>query len=623
MAQVQGESFLGGTTEKTTIEYKNLSLVLMQRKQKSAKVILDTLSGVVRSGRLTALMGPSGSGKTSLLNVLAGRTKKIKGLSLSGEILVNGDPVQNWSAYRRKCAYVEQDDLLFHTLTVRETIQLAADLRLPRTMSVEERRQRADLIIGELGLRKCEDTRIGNESTRGISGGERKRVSIAIEILRGPSVLFLDECTTGLDSFQALRVATTIKELAQGGRTIVSSIHQPRSSIFALFDDVVILSEGKMVYNGPAAEMVGYFSKIGYAMPENYNPADFVLDLVSVDMRSEELETETRARLSDIVNRFEAMPIPDDSKPNSDDVTATSSNSDNDLPKKYKYETGWYRQFSLLYQRATRQKLRDKTGLMIPLFSTLFFATLLGCLYFKTGENLTQQAIQDKVGALFFLSLSQYMTGMFSILNVFPQEKFIVNRERSSKAYSLSPFFLSRVVADLPMLFFPWLMCTIVYFLAAFKMDVGAYFETAIMCMLAYETAASFGLLVGAFAPSLLVAQAMAMPIMLIFILFSGFYANNAIIPAALNWIQWISPIRWLFAAIINIQLGGVVFECNTGPQNCVPTGDAYINRLGIAGDSFGRSLGVLLGMIAFLQFLAYFTLRVRRVKWVTPTKAT
>jgi hypothetical protein len=106
---------------------------------------------------------------------------------------------------------------------------------------------------------------------------------------------------------------------------------------------------------------------------------------------------------------------------------------------------------------------------------------------------------------------------------------------------------------------------------------------------------------------------------MLIFILFSGFYANNSLIPAALNWIQWISPPRWLFASMITIQFSGITFECNTGPRNCIPNGDAYINRLGLADDSFGKSAGVLVGMIAFLQTLAYITLRIKRIKWLVP----
>jgi ABC-type multidrug transport system ATPase subunit len=219
-----------------------------------------------------------------------------------------------------------------------------------------------------------------------------------------------------LDSFQALRVATTIKDLAIGGRTIVTSVHQPRSSIFALFDDIAILSEGKMCYFGPASKMIPYFTKLGYSMPENFNPGDFILDLVSVDSRSDDVEEETRKRVKDIQDRFQ--PETDDANPveNVEANAGTNVDSDSDnveVSHRHKYETPYYRQFLLLFQRAGRQKLRDRLGIIIPFASTLFFATLLGCLYYQTGTNLTQQAVQDKSGALFFLVLSMFLLSFF------------------------------------------------------------------------------------------------------------------------------------------------------------------------------------------------------------------
>ena len=173
------------------------------------------------------------------MNVLAGRTASTKGLKLTGEVQVNNTRVHNWDSYRNRVAFVEQDDLLFHTLTVKETLVLAAHLRLPREFTHAQRMEKVDEVVSELGLRKCVDTRIGNAKTRGVSGGERKRTSIALAILRGPTVLFLDgglnccilerekkitraECTSGLDSFQAVRVVTTIKNLAsKSNRTVV------------------------------------------------------------------------------------------------------------------------------------------------------------------------------------------------------------------------------------------------------------------------------------------------------------------------------------------------------------------------------------------------------------------
>jgi len=185
-----GESFLGGSTERTTITFSNLDLKLTTKT--GTKQILDHISGTIHHSRLTALMGPSGSGKTSLLNVLAGRTKAMAGLSLSGDISMNNQAISSWSSYRRRCAYVEQDDLLFSNLTVYETIKLAAELRLPKEMTELERESRVESVLSELGLRKSRDTVVGNERIRGVSGGERKRVSIALEILRGPAVIFLE-----------------------------------------------------------------------------------------------------------------------------------------------------------------------------------------------------------------------------------------------------------------------------------------------------------------------------------------------------------------------------------------------------------------------------------------------
>lgn len=185
-------SFLAGEAIKNRSEIEFTKINLILSKKSKTQVILDNLSGKLKPGRFTALMGPSGSGKTSLLNVLAGRTQKAKGLTLTGLISINGSPVESWSEYRRICGYVEQDDLLFHMLTVRETLQLAADLRLPREMTREEKKNRTELVISELGLRKAADTIIGNERARGVSGGERKRVSVGLELLRGPSVLFLE-----------------------------------------------------------------------------------------------------------------------------------------------------------------------------------------------------------------------------------------------------------------------------------------------------------------------------------------------------------------------------------------------------------------------------------------------
>lgn len=259
-------SFLGTQhiTELLDLEFNDVNLTLTTKKREKMfgkrvekkKVILNNISGKIYSACLTGILGPSGSGKTSLLNLLAARLLHDKKLELTGTLLSNGKPITNWSKHRRTCSYVEQDDLLFHNLTVAETLYFYAELRLPRNFSKEERAERVDAVINELSLKKCKDTKIGNARVRGISGGERKRVSIAVEILRGPVMVLLDEPTSGLDSTKSLQVVETMKQMAELGRTVVASVHQPRSAIWQMFDNVIILSEGRVMYQGEAKKLV-------------------------------------------------------------------------------------------------------------------------------------------------------------------------------------------------------------------------------------------------------------------------------------------------------------------------------------------------------------------------------
>ncbi|KAJ9563597.1 hypothetical protein OSB04_008757 [Centaurea solstitialis] len=206
-------------------------------------------------------MGPSGSGKTTLLNVLAGQTTASPRLHLSGLLEVNGQSMSNKSF---KFAYVRQEDLFFSQLTVRETLSLAAELQLKEISSKEDREEYINNLLFKLGLVSCADTRVGDAKVRGVSGGEKKRLSMACELIASPSVIFADEPTTGLDAFQAEKVMETLRQLAQDGHTVICSIHQPRGSVYAKFDDIVLLTEGEVVYAGPARdEILTYFSKFG------------------------------------------------------------------------------------------------------------------------------------------------------------------------------------------------------------------------------------------------------------------------------------------------------------------------------------------------------------------------
>uniref|UniRef100_A0A5B7B013 Putative ABC transporter G family member 14 n=1 Tax=Davidia involucrata TaxID=16924 RepID=A0A5B7B013_DAVIN len=239
------------------------------------KTILNGVTGLVCPGEILAMLGPSGSGKTTLLTALGGRLTG----KLSGKITYNGQPFSG--SIRRQTGFVAQYDVLYPHLTVTETLLFTALLRLPNSLTRDEKAQHVEQVITELGLTRCRNSMIGGPLFRGISGGEKKRVSIGQEMLINPSLLLLDEPTSGLDSTTALRILTTVKRLASGGRTVITTIHQPSSRLYHMFDKVVLLSEGCPIYYGPASTALEYFSSIGFSTSITVNPADHLLDLAN------------------------------------------------------------------------------------------------------------------------------------------------------------------------------------------------------------------------------------------------------------------------------------------------------------------------------------------------------
>ncbi|KAI7905378.1 P-loop containing nucleoside triphosphate hydrolase protein [Cokeromyces recurvatus] len=242
----------------------------------SQRAILDGVSGMVQPGQVMAIMGASGAGKTTLLDILAKRTKS--GISRGG-IYLNGQEVSA-SHYRKLIGYVDQEEVMIPTLTVYETILYSALLRLPRSMSTAAKKFRVMEVMQELGIDAIKDAKIGQPGARSISGGERRRVAIACELVTSPSVLFLDEPTSGLDAYNAFNVVECLVNLAKNyKRTVVFTIHQPRSNIVTLFDQLVLLAQGHVVYSGPQTEVQSYFQQIGYPCPAGFNIADYMIDL--------------------------------------------------------------------------------------------------------------------------------------------------------------------------------------------------------------------------------------------------------------------------------------------------------------------------------------------------------
>ncbi|KAK4353078.1 hypothetical protein RND71_028596 [Anisodus tanguticus] len=253
--------------------------VTVPDKQTGRRAILQGLTGYVQPGQVLAIMGPSGCGKSTLLDTLAGRLDS--NTRQTGEILING---RRQSLAFGTSAYVTQDDTLMTTLTVREAIYYSAQLQLPDSMSRSEKKERAEATIREMGLQDAMNTRIGGWSVKGLSGGQKRRVSICIEILKRPKLLFLDEPTSGLDSAASYHVMNRIVQLAkQDGRTVVASIHQPSSEVFQLFHNLCLLSSGRTVYFGSISAANEYFALNGFPCPTMRNPSDHYLRTINKD----------------------------------------------------------------------------------------------------------------------------------------------------------------------------------------------------------------------------------------------------------------------------------------------------------------------------------------------------
>jgi ABC-type multidrug transport system ATPase subunit/ABC-type multidrug transport system permease subunit len=221
-------------------------------------------------------MGASGAGKSTFLDILA---RKAKRGVVSGTTRVNGREVGN-AEFKEVVGFVDQEDTLMSTLTVYETVLYSALLRLPREMSIEAKKFRTLETMSELGILGIKDMRIGDSGRRSISGGEKRRVSIACELVTSPSILFLDEPTSGLDAFNAFNVVESLVNLARTHRrTVIFTIHQPRSNIVALFDQLILLASGKCVYSGEFAKCQGYFESIGQPCPPGFNIADYLIDM--------------------------------------------------------------------------------------------------------------------------------------------------------------------------------------------------------------------------------------------------------------------------------------------------------------------------------------------------------
>ncbi|KAG0632817.1 P-loop containing nucleoside triphosphate hydrolase protein [Tuber brumale] len=529
--------------------------------------ILNNVSADMPAGELVAIIGGSGSGKTSMLNVMSGRMTG-SNLHITGATTFNNS--------NPRYAYVMQQDVLLPTLTVRETLMYSAELRLPEGFTREEYTKIVEEVILELGLKECAHTRIGDNENKGCSGGEKRRVSIGVQLLSNPSVLFLDEPTTGLDATSAYQVVRTLKNLARKGRTVITTIHQPRSEIWGLFDRITLLTKGKPMYSGKRDRALSYFASLGYHIPEHVNPADFLIDLSAIDCRTPDVEEASIVRVRGLVDSWRER---EDDVLSSENAAAVQECQKDRGPElagntaiSFVVNTpSLSRQISVLARRSLKTTYRDPLGIAGTLVEAISMGIVAGWIFYQIDRSLS--GIRSRQGALYIsASLQSYLILIFETYRLSEIDVKLFDRERGEGVVGVLGFLMSRRISRLPEdISVPFFFSVIFYFMCGFDPDAGQFFNFFAVLLLAQYLAVTLATVcVGIsrdFSQSVLVAnlsftvQSMA----------CGYFVQAGTIPVYVRWTKYIAYSWYSFGALVSNEFTDKFFACplpDASPQN-------------------------------------------------------
>ncbi|XP_034412707.1 broad substrate specificity ATP-binding cassette transporter ABCG2a [Cyclopterus lumpus] len=615
-----------------TVSFHNIDYQVTQGgsclrwKKGTTKAILIDLNGLMKPG-LNAIMGATGSGKSSFLDVLAARKDPA---GLSGEVLIDG--AHQPPNFKCLSGYVVQDDVVMGTLTVRENFRFSAALRLPKSVSQKEKEEKVEKLIQELGLGRVADSRVGTQLIRGISGGERKRTNIGMELIIDPPVLFLDEPTTGLDASTANSVLLLLKRMADSGRTIILSIHQPRYSIYRLFDSLTLLVNGKQVYHGPAQTALEYFSDIGYTCEPHNNPADFFLDIIngdstavalnSVNKEDPESVTMSRQGIEDkLVEEYRSSSSFKLTKAELERIVQGKPTTTTAPSRTITYNTGFLTQFRWVLKRTFRNLMLNPQTSVAQIAVTLFLALVVGAIFFDVKED--QSGMQNRFGALFFITVNQCFSSLSSA-ELFIAERKLFIHEYISGYYRVSVYFLSKILSDiLTLRTFPAIIFSCVaYFMIGLKPTAGAFFTFMFTVTLVAYTATAMALAISADQTVVAIANIFMTIACVFMMIFAGLLVNLPSIVSWLSWLKYLSIPRYGLGALQVNEFTGLNFcrgfNSSITPPGLSCTGEEFLEEQGVDFSTWGFWQNHLaLGVMTFC-FLAIAYLKLRFIRKFT-----
>ncbi|XP_030525300.2 ABC transporter G family member 10 [Rhodamnia argentea] len=587
----------GGSTVSYKLETKSLSYKLCAKfdefswlfrdkgRNSSAKFILKDVNCEARPAEITAIAGPSGAGKTTLLEVLAG---KISWGQVSGEVLVNEQPIDPKS-FQRLSGYVPQDDELFPSLTVEETLMYSARLRLHGGRKEAVARVRA--LMKELGLDHVAGTRIGSKSSnRGISGGEKRRVSIGVELVHDPAVILIDEPTSGLDSASALHVVKKLKFMAlHQGKTIILTIHQPGYRILELLDRVVLLSGGFVIHNGPLSLLEEKLRFAGLGMPCHVNVLEYAIDGI------------------------EYLGVEAHNNPHFHQGNAKDGN-ENEAGKEelFSYPNSWFREILILEQRFCRNIFRTKQLFATRVIQALVAGFVLGTIFLNVGDNPGELALQTRLG-FFAFSLTFLLSSTTEGLPIYLQERRILMRETSRGAYRVSSYVVANIVVFLPFLLMVCFLYSIpVYWLVGFRRSTDAFFYFSLVVWLVLLMSNSFVACFSALVPNFIMGTSIIAGLMGSFFLFSGYFISKEKIPQYWIFMHYMSLFKYPFECFILNEYGGpegrnMCLEFENG--ECSLYGSGFLRQQGLEQSEKWTNIAVMCGFIVGYRVLCLLIL--------------
>ncbi|PIA17661.1 P-loop containing nucleoside triphosphate hydrolase protein [Coemansia reversa NRRL 1564] len=561
--------------------------------------ILHGLSGSIYPGELVAIMGSSGAGKTTLLSILSGR---VQGGRLEGDIKFQGAK-RNPHTFKRMLAFVEQDDLMYPSLTVEETLMASAQLRLPNEKySLDDKKERVTTVLRQLRLSHVKDTMIGGYGMRGVSGGERKRVSIGAELVTDPSILMLDEPSSGLDSSSAEMVVTLTKEMSRKRNLCtLMTIHQPSTEMVAQFDKLILLAQGKLVYMGPANQAVPSFV---WGLAAQCLMMMLFISFVFFQLKKDQASVQNRIGTLFFLILVDVFPVilP---------VMVVIMVGRSVLLRER--SSGTYRMTTYFFARI----LSLAPVVFVPytiMYTGIYFISHLqyhagNFVFFQLKKD--QASVQNRIGTLFFLILVDVFPVILPVMVVIMVGRSVLLRERSSGTYRMTTYFFARILSLAPVVFVPYtIMYTGIYFISHLQYHAGKYFINIAVNFAMLFCCIGYAFMMAMLVSRVDIATTIAPVSLACFMLFSGNLANADAITPVLRWIKYVCIIFYAYSGLMQNEFNGLEFTCNSDNASCYKTGADVIESYGLDVVPIWATIVINLALGVGFYIIAYCLLR-------------